>query len=215
MSSISVSVLIACGVTPTLAKQFADPLARAFDRFGIDSPVRKAAFIAQATHESQGFARLEENCRWTDPARIMQFFPSSVHDIATAQTLVKQPERLANFVYANKIGNGDYASGEGWKYRGRGLFQLTGRSNYSAAGMALGRPYKDQPELVSQPLDACMTAAWYWSERHLNDLADASLIDAITRKINPAMAGADDRHQRFDVAIEAFREETANQLVGA
>jgi len=126
---------------------------------------------------------------------------SAVRDLEHAAKLCRNPKELANTVYSNRIGNGDYDSGDGWRYRGRGVFQLTGRSNYAAAGAALWRPYKDEPDLVAQPLDACMTAGWYWDSRKLNLLAD---IDGITRKINPAMAGADDRRQRFEIAVMAL-----------
>jgi putative chitinase len=197
--------LIAAGITPTLARLFDAPLASAFERFAIDSPVRRAAFVAQASHESDGFASLEEDLYYRTPERIRAMWPTRVPNLADAATLCRKPQALANRVYANRLGNGDESSGEGWLYRGRGLFQLTGRANYMAAQDALGQPYKAQPELVSEPEGAAMTAAWFWTARGLNDMADSAQIDAITRAINgPAMAGADRRRSLFDESLRAF-----------
>jgi putative chitinase len=204
MPPLTIPDLIAAGITPTLARLFADPLQATFERWEINKPVRRAAFIAEAAHESRGFAELEENLYYRTPERIRQMWPERVPTMREAQTLLRDPHALANRVYSGWLGNGDAASGEGWRYRGRGLFHLTGLANYFAAGQALGRPYVEQPELVSLPLDAAMTAGWFWSTRGLNALADGSQIDAITKRINPAMAGADDRRSRFDEALRAL-----------
>lgn len=197
--------LIAAGITPSMARLFADPLQITFDRFDIGSPVRRAAFIAQASHESAGFTRLEEGLYYRKPERIREMWPRRVPDLAGAARLARNPKGLANRVYADRLGNGSEASGDGWKYRGRGLFQLTGRGNYTEAGAALGRPYVAQPELVALPLDAALTAGWYWQRNDLNGLADGSQIDAITKRINgPAMVAADKRRSLFDEALLAF-----------
>jgi putative chitinase len=197
--------LIACGIGPTQARTFLAPLQQAFERFEILSPVRMAAFIAQAAHESANFTRLEENLHYSKPERVMAVFPSSVPSIAAAVQLISNPEALANRVYANRLGNGDTASGDGWKYRGRGLFQITGRANYMAAGGALNVDLKNHPAMVAEPESAAMTAGWFWSAADCNDLADGSQIDAITRKINGrAMLGADERRCRFDHALQVL-----------
>ena len=148
---------------------------------------------------------LEENLFYTTPERIRAMWPTRVPDLATAAQLIRKPQALANRVYANRNGNGDEASGDGWKYRGRGLLQLTGRANYMAAEAALDQPYKAQPDLVTQPLHAAMTAAWFFVAANGLALADASNIEALTRAINgPALAGLADRRQRFDQAVRAF-----------
>lgn len=202
---ITVAALIAAGIAPTQAKAFAEPLIAACARFGIDTPIRQAAFVAQCSHESASFTQVEEGLYYRNPERIRQMWPSRVPSMADAAQLIRNPQKLANHVYANRNGNGDEASGDGWRYRGRGLIQLTGRANYMAAGAALGAPYKDQPELVAQPVHAALTAAWYFVTAGCLPLADASNTDAITRKINgAAMAGAADRRQRFDEAVRAF-----------
>jgi putative chitinase len=203
---ITVAYLIAAGVQPTQARVFAEPLARACGRFDITGRARVAAFVAQACHESLGFTRLEEQLYYRSPERIREVFKRlrglGMDELAK---LAKNPEGLANRAYANVNGNGDVASGDGWKYRGRGLFQLTGRANYMAAGDALAHDYKGHPELVALPIDAAMTAAWYWAAAGCNPLADSAQIDAITRAINgPAMLAADERRSLYDEALRAF-----------
>lgn len=202
---ISVATLIACGVAPTQARIYADPLQAAAARFGIESKARVAAFLAQLHHESQGFTRTEENLYYTTPERIRAMWPTRVATLLDASKLCRNPQALANTVYANRLGNGDFSSGDGWRHRGRGLIQLTGRSNYHVASDALGADYLRDPDAVAQPEGACLTAAWFWASIHGNELADASLIDTLTKRINgPAMAGADARRSRYDDNLRAL-----------
>lgn len=202
---ITVEQLVAAGVNPTQAKVFVDPLSAACALFDIGTPLRVAAFVAQCVHESAGFARLEENLFYSDPERIRRIFPSRVSNYAAATALARNPKALANTVYANRMGNGDAASGDGWKYRGRGVIQLTGRNNYSDAAVELGRPYIAQPELVAQPSDACLTAAWFWHCNKLNLLADRQDIRSITKAINgAALVGLADRQKHYHEAVLAF-----------
>jgi putative chitinase len=202
---ITVAALVAAGLQPTQARLFAEPLQKACTAFDIGTPARMGAFVAQCLVESQGFTRLEENCRWSTPERILKFFPREVPNIDAAMQLVNAPEKLANVVYANKNGNAGPESGDGWAYRGRGVLMLTGRHNYYDASVELGRPYVETPDLVGMPEDACLTAAWFWNTHRLNVLADAGLSDAITRQINgPAMDQAQLRKQRTEEAVRAF-----------
>lgn len=192
-------LMLSAGVQPTQARAFAPVLEPMFERFGITTPVRQAAFIAQAAHESAKFTRLEESLWYSTPERIRAVFPSRVPSLQEAARLVRNPQALANRVYSNRLGNGDEASGDGWKYRGRGIFQLTGRANYMAAGDALNFDYKGHPELVATIDHACLTACWFWSTIRGNEAADVSDIDAITRRVNgPAMMAADERRSIFD-----------------
>ena len=205
MSLVTVGSLIAAGLAPTQARQFAEPLAAACARFDINTPARLAGFVAQCHIESAGFTRLEEGLSYSTPERIRAVFPSRVPSLADAARLVRQPQALANRVYSGRLGNGDEASGDGWRYRGRGIVQLTGRANYADAATALGRPYVEQPELVALPPDACLTAAWFWHSRKLSILADSAQWDAITRAVNgPAMLHADLRRQHAEQALTAF-----------
>ena len=202
---LTLPTLIAAGVPPTQARQYVDPLAAACARFGINTPARIAGFLAQCRVESADFTRLEENLFYTTPERIRQVFPSRVASMADAARLVRNPKALANCVYAGKIGNGNEASGDGFRFRGRGLKQLTGRANYADAAAGLGRPYLDQPDLVALPDDACLTAAWFWHNAKANILADSSQWDAITRAVNgPGMLKADLRRQYAEQALEVL-----------
>jgi putative chitinase len=200
-----IAQLVAAGITPTLARVFAQPLELAFERFGIDTPARRAAFVAQASHESAGFAKLEEDLYYRRPERVREIWHTRIASLQDAAKLCRNPQALANTVYAGRNGNGDAASGDGWRYRGRGLFQLTGRANYLAAGAALGRPYLEMPEIVALPPDAALSAGWFWSSGDCNMLADSAQIDVITRRINgPAMAARMERRSAFDEAMRAF-----------
>lgn len=198
---ITVQQLIDCGIDRDVAGQFELPLDAAMTAFTINTPKRAAAFLAQAAHESIGFTRLQENLSYSTPERLVEVFKNRFNGLADAAQYLRQPEKLANRVYANRLGNGDEPSGDGWRFRGRGLFQLTGRANYMAAGDGLGTDYKANPDLVAEPPDAAFTAAWYWAVGNLNAMADVGQIDVITRHINgPAMLGADERralYQRF------------------
>ncbi len=201
---LSLLQLIAAGITPTVARLFLPHLIAAADRFEVNTPRRMAAFIGEYSHETSGFTRLEENLYYTDPARIAQMF-SALRDVEKARAFARQPKALANRVYANRNGNGDEASGDGWNYRGRGLPHLTGRGNYRAAGSALGLPLEQNPERVAEPEAAVLAGAWYWKANGLNALADRWQIDAITRGINgAAMAGRADRIDRCNRALEAL-----------
>lgn len=203
------AVLIAGGIGPTQAALFASYLTQAFDEFQISSPLRQAAFLAQCAHESTLFVHLEEELYYRDAERAATKIFRGTFDanrdkvispaeIEAAKPYMRNPQGLANKVYAGRNGNGNEASGDGYRYRGRGLIQLTGRNNYSAAALKLAEPYIDQPDLVAGPADACLTAGWYWDRNGLNRLADAGEVDAITRAVNgAAMEGADNRKKLY------------------
>jgi len=202
---ITFGALVSAGIAPTQARVFAEPLADACERFGINTPVRVAGFIAQCRVESAGFTTLEENLYYSSPERIRKLFPSTVPDLEVAARIARNGKALANRVYGGRLGNGDEASGDGWRFRGRGLKQLTGRYNYTQAAIALGQPYVGHPELVAEPGGACLTAAWFWHEHGCNAFADSSQWDAITRVVNgPGMLQAFERRQYSNDAVRAF-----------
>lgn len=197
-----IETLIRLGVTPTQARQFADPLRAAMALHDISTPQRQAAFIAHCILESSRFTRLEENLFYTTPERIRAVWPSRFRTSTDAAPYARNPKALANRVYSNRNGNGDEASGDGWKYRGRGLFQLTGLTNYTRAARALNRPYVSEPGLVAEPSDACLTAAWFWTANGGNKLIDQGQFDATTRMINgPAMLHAKERLALYQDAL--------------
>ena len=168
-------------------------LNEAMARFDIGSSGRMAAFLAQIAHESGQLTRLSENLNYS-AQRLMQVWPKRFPTMEKARQYERNPERLANNVYARRLGNGDEASGDGWRFRGRGLIQLTGLDNYRAAAQGIGLPLEDEPDLLLQPGPAALSAAWFWKSHGLNELADANAdFSTITRRINGGTVGLDER----------------------
>lgn len=167
------------------------PLNDAMELHEIDNVPRIAAFLAQCAHESNGFRRLDENLNYSAPA-LLRVWPNHFTP-EEAELYAHDPERIANRAYANRMGNGNEQSGDGYRYKGRGLFQITGRNMYRRCGGMLGVNVEDNPDLLTQPLYAALSAAWYWQTNGCNELADAENYAAITRKINGGLTGMEDR----------------------
>lgn len=208
-------------LTPTkLAKAFpscqkpdiwAAAITAAADRFDITSNDRLASFLAQTAHESGSFNQLEENLNYSTAKRLVAVWPKRFPTEASAAPFVRNPQLLANRVYAARNGNGPEASGDGWRYRGRGLIQITGRSNYAEAGKGIGLDLVAQPELLLQPQHAAMSAAWFWASRGLNALADDRTDDSdledftrITKIINGGTVGLNERFALYKQAAVAL-----------
>lgn len=186
-----------------IAGEVVEPLRAAMERFEIDRPARVGAFLAQLAHESGQLQRWSENLsyRWE---RLRQVFPRYFRSDAEAQAFDRQPERIANRVYGGRMGNGPEASGDGWRYRGRGPIQLTGKDNYRACGAGLGLDLVARPELVETREVGCLAAAWFWARNGLNALADAGDLVAITRRINGGLHGLAERRAFWERAQEAL-----------
>lgn len=197
---------------------FVPALNRAMARFGIDNRLRAAAFLAQVGHESGHLRVLAESLNYKPDALLALFSRSRISE-ASARAFgridgrpANQPA-IANSIYGGAWGAtnlGNKAEGDGWRYRGRGLIQLTGLSNYRAAAAALGQPLVDKPELLEQPEVAAQSAAWWWSERGLNKLADAGSIQDIGSIINTGQLGrvphgADERRALYKRALEVLQ----------
>lgn len=213
MITVTTALLIAAGVAPTQARVFEQPLQRACSCFGITTAPRLAAFLGQCLVESSRLVHTEENLFYSSPERIRAVFPSRVPSLADAARLARNPQALANRVYAGRLGNGDEASGDGWRYRGRGLLQITGRAEYAAAAEQLGVDLLAQPDLVASPEYAALTAGLYWQTRKLNDLADAGQVAAITKAINgAAMLHRDERQQLTDDTLMAIARMSATEV---
>lgn len=180
-----------------------DALDAAMRRFEIDTPARMAAFSAQLAHESGQLQRWAENLsyRWE---RLRQVFPKYFPSDEAARPFDRKPERIANRVYANRMGNGPESSGDGWRYRGRGPIQLTGRDNYRACGQGIGVNLADDPDLLTAPGPGCLAAAWFWARNGLNALADAGDFVTITRRINGGLNGLAERREFWERAKAAF-----------
>lgn len=214
---ITVAQLIAAGAGPTQARAFADPLSAACALYGVDNDRRRAAFLAQGMHETQGLVHLEENLYYSNPARIQEIFRSHVHGIEDCTHLAKNPQALGSRVYANRMGNGDEASGDGWTFRGAGLLMLTGRGMHTAAAAALGQPLETVSAWMRDVEGACLSAAWYWArDPRLNALADAGDIDSISKLINvgnlsapaSAVVGLAERREAYRIALAALTDST-------
>ncbi|MBX6070400.1 glycoside hydrolase family 19 protein [Pseudomonas aeruginosa] len=183
---------------------FVGALNRGMIRFGITSPARAAAFLAQVGHESAQLTRLVENLNYSARG-LAATWPSRYRGAdgqpnALALRLARNPQAIANNAYAARNGNGDEVSGDGWRFRGRGLLQITGQANYRAAGAGLGQPLEAEPELLEQPEWAAISAAWWWATHGLNDLADAGRFALITRTINGGLNGQDERVELWERA---------------
>lgn len=176
------------------------PLNDTFAKYGIDTPKRQAAFIGQCGHESNNFKVLEENLHYSAQA-LMRVWPSRF-DAATAEKLANNPEGIANKVYGGRADLGNNQDGDGWRFHGRGVIQLTGRSNYQVCGDALGQPFTSNPELLLEPEWACMSAGWFWNKKGLNALAEAEDWTTMTKRINGGTLGLDDRINRIHKAMD-------------
>lgn len=189
---------------PKCTQQVAQALAEAMPAARIETLPRIAAFLAQVGHESGGLVRLVENLNYSAPG-LAATWPGRFADTELATRLARNPEAIANHVYASRMGNGDSASGDGWRYRGRGLIQVTGRANYAEAGKALMLPLIDEPQLLEQPGPAARSACWFWRTRGCNELADADQFMQITRKINGGTHGHTERVALRDRILRALR----------
>lgn len=197
--------LMVRGVAPGVLAALAGVLETAMPQFGVATVLDRAHFMAQACHETGGFDHFEENLRYTSPDRLDAMF-SAIHGEADAALLIRQgPAAIANRVYGGRNGNGDEATGDGWRFRGRGCFQLTGKSNYAAASAALGHDYVAQPDLVAQPVGAALTALWFWKAHGCSKFANRDDVAGVTRIINGlALAGLDDRKKLTETAKRIF-----------
>ena len=186
-----------------IGKEWLGPLLATFERFDINTPARQAAFVGQCAHESGNFKVLNENLNYSAES-LCRVWPGRFPHIDMAQEYARNPSRIANKVYAARIGNSDEASGDGWRYHGRGLIQLTGKDNYRRAGEALGVDLLSDPSKAAEPEYACLTAGWYWKTHGLNELADKREYEAITRKINGGLIGLEDRLAKTDHAMQVL-----------
>jgi putative chitinase len=184
---------------------FLPAINRALACYKIDSRERQAAFLAQVGHESGHLRKLVENLNYSADA-LIRVWPARF-DSALAKEYARQPERIANIVYNARMGN--ILPGDGWRFRGRGLLQVTGRANYATAGTDLGLPLEDQPHLLEQPEHAAMSAAWWWAKYGLNELADGGRFQDIGSMINTGRLGripngAAERKALYDLALRVL-----------
>jgi putative chitinase len=226
----TVEHIVAAGVRREVAQRWLDGVRAACLEFSINTPERIAAFLSQCAHESGGFTMLEENLNYRavtmaavwptrfavrvpdpkDPKKLIAQKGPDGRNIPNAFALAieRKPEMIANAVYGGRMGNGPIESGEGWKFRGRGLKQLTGKDNYLRCGRALQLDLVDTPDLLITPSPAARSAAWFWHANGCNAFADRGDIEGLTRRINGGLIGIDDRRKRYNACIATIRAAT-------
>lgn len=177
-----------------------EALSQLLPKYEINTPLRIAAFIAQCSHESGHFEKLVENLNYGSKGLVMTW-PKRFTTTDLVNKYTRQPEMIANFVYANRLGNGDEASGDGWKYRGRGLIQLTGKYNYQKFADEVGMSLEEVIPYLETKQGAAEAACFFWKNNKLNKFADAKDIKGLTKAINGGLTGIDDRIQQYEHAL--------------
>lgn len=187
-------------------ERFSPPLISAMTHYDISTPRRLAGFLGQVAHESGHFRHTEELMGYS-AKRLMQVWPTRFPSLDSAKPFEYNPQALANRVYSGRMGNGDETTGDGWRYRGRGLIQLTGKAMYVKAEQALGMSITgDNSFRVAMPDGACWTACWYWYEHNCNYFADSWDLEGMTRAINGGVVGLDERIELCEYALKEARE---------
>jgi putative chitinase len=179
-------------------------------KWGVDTAKRMAALVAQCAHESAGFTAFAEDLHYRTVRQLRAVWPSRFESLSDtdAQAYTRNPQRLANLVYSGRMGNGAPESDDGWRFRGRGLIQLTGRDNYSRLARSLGRPMDDGfLRWVEQPEGAVTSALWFWSDARLGDLLERGGIDAVSKRVNGGRHGMLERRSLFERLVHILSQE--------
>lgn len=178
---------------PEMCRYYIDALNKILPEYKINTKLRLCHFLAQILHESGNLKYKSENLNYSAKA-LRSVFPKYFKTDEIANQYARKPEKIANRVYANRMGNGDEASGDGWLFRGRGLIQLTGHDNYKLCGISIKSNLLENPDLLINTAEASIKAAcWFWNSKKLNELADKDNIKSITKRINGGYNGLDDR----------------------
>ena len=183
--------------------QWHNALSQLLPDYEINTPQRIAAFIAQCAHESGNFIFLSENLNYKAES-LTKIFSKYFKDIGTAKQYEKQPEKIANKIYADRMGNGNEASGDGYRFCGRGLIQLTGRDNYTFFAGSLDIPVEEASEYLATFEGAAQSACWFWETNNLNRFADSGDIKGLTRAINGGYIGLEDRIRHYEHALHVM-----------
>lgn len=172
-------------------------------KYEINTPQRVAAFVAQCAHESGNFKILRENLNYRAEG-LMRVWPSRFPTLDIAQQYAMQPEKIANRAYADRMGNGSESSGDGWKYSGKGLIQLTGKDNYSRFAQSIDMPIEQLPEYLMTFEGAVQSACWFWNTNHLNQFADSNDILTMTKRINGGTNGLEERQKNYEHDLQVL-----------
>lgn len=191
--------------TNSQCEHWYNALATLLPDYQIDTSLRIAAFIAQCSHESNGFMVLKENLNYSAPS-LLKLFPR-YFDSATAIHYCEQPNKqevIANRIYANRMGNSNEASGDGFRYCGRGLIQITGKDNYQSFADSIEITAEAVPDYLATFEGAVQSACWFWESNNLNQYADSGDIVTLTKRINGGTNGLDDRTVRYQHALQVL-----------
>lgn len=203
---ITIEILRAvCDKTPVAKLQpFVEPLNQTCEHYEINTPQRIAGFLAQTGHESGGYTALKENLNYSAQGLnkiFKKYFPTE----AAAKPYERKPEKIANKVYANRMGNGDEASGDGWKFCGRGLIQLTGKVNYTKFAASLGIEIDEAVAYMETHAGAVASAGWFWDCNKLNQWCDKNDFIMLTKRINGGTIGIEDRKKHYEAALKILQ----------
>jgi len=174
-----------------IGSEWSEPLTTTFATFGINDVKKQAAFIGQCSHECNHFKTLEENLNYR--SETLQKLFGHKFKPGEIEVYAHHPEKIANRVYSNKMGNRDESSGDGWRFHGRGCIQLTGHDNYWHFGQSVGQDFVMNPQLVATPMYAALSAGWFWKTHGCNDLAEAENWTGLTKRINGGTFGLEER----------------------
>lgn len=177
-----------------------DPINQTFAKCEIDTKNKQAAFLAQVGHESAGFTATSENLNYSAD-RLRVIFPKYFPTVALAETYARQPAKIANRVYANRMSNGPETSGDGFRFRGGGALQLTGKTNYTAFAKYVGMTVEEASAYIRTPMGSIMSAGWYWTANNLNEIAEKADMTTLTKRINGGLIGLEDRVAHFKKAL--------------
>lgn len=192
--------------------QWYHALCQILPEYNINTPQRVAAFVAQCAHESGNFRLLKENLNYT-AASLMRVWPSRFPSMDVANQYAMKPEKIANKVYCDRMGNGSEASGDGWKYAGKGLIQLTGKDNYTWFAESIETPLDQIPEYLQTFEGSVQSACWFWEVNNLNQWADAGDILNLTKRINGGVIGLADREKHYAHALHVLGAEIGGSHV--
>jgi len=205
MVTLELLVAICPNTKKTVLEKYVDSLNEVAEYYDMTkNPARLASFLAQVAHESGGFNAVKEGLNYSVTglrATFGKYFPNN----EIAMNYARKPELIANRVYANRMGNGSEESGDGYKFCGRGLIQLTGRDNYIKFANDLNMSIEETVEYLQTPEGACASAGWFWDNNNLNSYCDRNDFTGLTKRINGGINGLADRKHHFDIALNMLQ----------
>ncbi len=188
-------------IAPNAPENIVEILNVMLPKYGIDNKERVACFLGQTAHESGGYTKLTENLNYSAQG-LCKTWPKRFPTQESAEPYHRNPEKIANKVYSNRLGNGNEASGDGWKYRGRGAIQTTGKENYEELGQAIGKELSECVKYCGTLEGAVESACVFWKQNNLNRFVDKNDFEGLTEAVNGKLIGYTERKQLRDIALK-------------